>query len=122
MTRVASTKQDVRARAGLLLLGVVAVLFVITVLPVILGGAPLRDDFDLCVSDRWNSGIARIISERWAEEGIVRLFAKAGEAAYVAGLCGAVPFGVLLLLPLTLTLLVAALLRVLLIDLDLDHP
>jgi hypothetical protein len=119
---VASTRQDPRARAGLLLLVVVAALFVLTVLPVILKGEPLRDDFDLCISDRWNSGITRIISERWAEEGIVRLFAKAGEASYVATLCGAVPFWVLLVLPLTLTLVVAVLLRLLLIDLHGDHP
>ena len=104
------------------LLVLVMGLFVAVVLPIVLRGAPLKDDFGLCASPRWNSTAANVIHELLSEQGAVRLPGRLLQVAFISGLCGEVPFGLLILVPLLLTLGVALLLRGLLRDLDLPAP
>jgi hypothetical protein len=104
------------------LLVVVMGLFVMVVLPVVLRGAPLRDDFGLCASPRWNSTATAVLHELLPEQGAVRLPGRLLQVAFISGLCGKVPFGLLIVVPLLLTLGVALLLRGLLRDLGLQAP
>jgi hypothetical protein len=113
---------DTRTRlAGMLLVAVIG-LFLLVVLPVVLRGAPLRDDFDLCVNPRWNSGPGRVLSELLAEQGAVRLPGRLVQVGLIAGLCGELPFALFIAIPLALTLGVAVLLRGLLSDFGLQPP
>ena len=104
------------------LLVLITGLFVLVVLPVVLRGAPLRDDFGLCASPRWNRTTADVIQELLPEQGAVRLPGRILQVAVISGLCGEVPFGLLIVVPLVLTLGVALLLRGLLHDLALPTP
>src|SRR5215218_4358733 len=106
-------------RSAWALLAIVAGLFVVVTLPVVLRGAPLRDDFGLCASPRWNSTATAVLHELLPEQGAVRLPGRLLQVAFISGLCGKVPFGLLIVVPLLLTLGVALLLRGLLRDLDL---
>jgi hypothetical protein len=108
--------------AGQILVGVVAVAFLVSVLPVVVRGAPLRDDFDLCVNPRWNSGLGHAFDEIVPETGAVRLPGRLLQVALIAGTCGEVPFFTLILVPLILTLGVGVLLYLLLSDLGLPAP
>jgi hypothetical protein len=65
--------RDARTRAARVLLVAVAGLFLLISLPVVLRGGPLRDDFDLCVSPRWNSGLGVALDELLVEQGAVGL-------------------------------------------------
>jgi hypothetical protein len=113
---------DARTRFAGMLLVTVTGLFLLVVLPVVLRGAPLRDDFDLCVSPRWNSGTERVLSELLAEQGAVRLPGRLVQVGLIAGFCGEVPFAMFIMIPLALTLGVALLLRGLLRDFGLQPP
>jgi hypothetical protein len=113
---------DTETRLAGRLLIVVIVLSLLVVLPVVLRGAPLRDDFDLCVNPRWNSGTERMLNELLAEQGAVRLPGRLLQVWLIAGFCGELPFAILIAIPLTLTLGVAVLLRGLLSDFDLQPP
>src|SRR5215213_5800192 len=104
------------------LLVVVTGLLVLVVLPVVLRGAPLRDDFGLCASPRWNSTATAVLHELLPEQGAVRLPGRLLQVAFISGLCGKVPFGLLIVVPLVLTLGVGLLLRGLLLDLGLPAP
>jgi hypothetical protein len=104
------------------LLVVVMGLFVAVMLPVVLRGAPLRDDFGLCASPRWNGSAGQVLHELLPEQGAVRLPGRLLQVAFISGLCGKVPFGLLIVVPLLLTLGVALLLRGLLRDLGLPAP
>jgi hypothetical protein len=104
------------------LLAVVTGLFVAVMLPVVLRGAPLRDDFGLCASPRWNGSAGQVLHQLLPEQGAVRLPGRLLQVAFISGLCGKVPFGLLIVVPLLLTLGVALLLRGLLRDLGLPAP
>jgi hypothetical protein len=109
-------------RPAWVLLTVAIGLFVIVTLPVVLRGAPLRDDFGLCASPRWNSTAAAVLHELLLEQGAVRLPGRLLQVAFISGLCGKVPFGLLIVVPLLLTLGVALLLHGVLRDLGLPAP
>ena len=111
-----------RARRGIVLLICVAALYLIVVLPVVVRGAPLRDDFDVCLSPRWTGGPVRMLHELWRELGAVRLLGRFTELSIIAGLCDKVPFGAIILIPLLVTFTTGYLLRGLLYDVGLDHP
>jgi hypothetical protein len=109
-------------RAGRVLVAVAASTFLVLVTPVVIRGGPLRDDFDLCVNPRWTSGLARAVDEILPETGAVRLPGRLAQVGLIAGTCGHVPFSFLILVPLILTLGVAFLLFLLLVDLGLEAP
>jgi hypothetical protein len=96
--------RDARTGAARVLLVVVAGLFLLISLPVVLRGGPLRDDFDLCVSPRWNSGLGVALDELLVEQGAVGLPQRLLQVGLIGGLCGEVPFGVFIAVPLVLTL------------------
>ena len=115
-------KAPVCTPGAMALLICVAGLFLLIVLPVVARGAPLRDDFDVCLSPRWTSGPGRMLSELWPELGAVRLLGRFIELSLIAGLCHAVPFGAIILIPLLVTCAVAYMLRKLLYDLGIATP
>ena len=109
-------------QCGVTLLFIVASLFLLVVLPVVVRGAPLRDDFDVCLSPRWTSGAERMLAELWPEWGAVRLLGRFIEQSIIGDLCGAVPFGAIIAIPLLTTFAVAFVLRGLLYDLEIPKP
>ena len=110
------------AKCGVTLLFIVASLFLLVALPVVVRGAPLRDDFDVCLSPRWTSGAERMLAELWPEWGAVRLLGRFIEQSIIGDLCGAVPFGAIIAIPLLTTFAVAFVLRGLLYDLEIPKP
>jgi hypothetical protein len=108
------------ATAGRWLLVVVTVLFLAVVTPVVLKGAPLADDYHTCMRPV-EVGSGRFLAESWDDLGAVRP-ARFLEIAAIAGLCQRIPFGFIILIPLTLKLAVAVVLRGLLRDLRLPAP
>ena len=115
-------KARVSTPGAMALLICVAGIFLLVVLPVVARGAPLRDDFDVCLSPRWTSGPGRMLSELWPELGAVRLLGRFIELSLIAGLCHAVPFGAIILIPLLVTFAVAYMLWKLLYDLGIAAP
>ena len=109
-------------QCGVTLLFIVASLFLLVALPVVVRGAPLRDDFDVCLSPRWTSGAERMLAELWPEWGAVRLLGRFIEQSIIGDLCGAVPFGAIIAIPLLTTFAVAFVLRGLLYDLEIPKP
>jgi hypothetical protein len=109
-------------KSGVALLFIVASLFLLVVLPVVVRGAPLRDDFDVCLSPRWTSGAERMLAELWHEWGAVRLLGRFTEQSIIGDLCGAVPFGAIISIPLLTTFAVGFVLRGLLYDLGVPTP
>jgi hypothetical protein len=122
MLRSSALGRDARTGAARVLLVVIAGLFLLISLPVVLRGGPLRDDFDLCVSPRWNSGLGVALDELLIEQGAVGLPQRLLQVGLISGFCGEVPFGVFIAVPLVLTLGVAVLLHSLLRDLGLHSP
>jgi hypothetical protein len=112
----------VSTRTGVVLLLVVMTTFLLVVLPVVLRGAPLRDDFDVCLSPRFTSGPERMVAELWQELGVVRLLGRFTELSIIAGLCHSVPFSIIILIPLLITCLVGLVLRAVLYDVGLRAP
>jgi hypothetical protein len=106
--------------AGTVLLAVVALAFLVVTLPVILKGEPLADDFYSCIRHT-EVGVSGAIHQSWIGTGAVRP-ARFLEILLLASLCGRVPFGLIMLVPLGLTLAVAWLLRGLLLDLGVPRP
>lgn len=121
-TTEAPPKTKMESWGGMALLICVAGLFLIVVLPVVVRGAPLRDDFDVCLSPRWTSGPERMLRELWRELGAVRLLGRFTELSIIAGLCHRVPFAAIILIPLLVTMAVGYMLRGLLYDLAVDKP
>jgi hypothetical protein len=109
-----------RADAGTVLLAVVALAFLLMTLPVILKGEPLADDFYSCIRHT-EVGVSGALHQSWIGTGAVRP-ARFLEILLLASLCGRIPFGLIMLVPLGLTLAVAWLLRGLLRDLGLPTP
>lgn len=109
-----------RIDAGTLLLAVVALAFLLVTLPVILKGEPLADDFYSCIRHT-EIGVSGALRQSWIGTGAVRP-ARFLEILLLASLCGRVPFGLIMLVPLGLTLAVGWLLRGLLRDLSVPRP
>jgi hypothetical protein len=118
----ARTANADRARPGIVLLICIAALYLVVVLPVVVRGAPLRDDFEVCLNPRFTSGPARLLHELGPELGAVRLLGRFTELSIIGGLCDKVPFGTIILIPLLVTLTTGYLLRGLLHDVGLAHP
>jgi hypothetical protein len=89
--------------------------------PVVVQGAPLADDYVSCMRPVNQGGYGRHLEEIWRYSGVVRP-AQILEFFVIAGTCRTVPFGLVILVPLTLKFAVALLLYLLLRDLDLRSP
>jgi hypothetical protein len=109
-----------RMQPGQLLLLAVAASFVLITLPLVVGGEPLADDFHTCLRPT-EIGLGAFLGESASRLGVVRP-ARFLEIFTIAPLCRRVPFGLVILIPLAVTLLVAFLLRGLLRDLDVPGP
>ena len=94
---------------------VVGVIFVAVTLPVVVGGGPLADDYHNCIRPT-EVGYDGFLGESARALGVVRP-ARFVEIFTIGSLCRRVPFGVVILVPLGLTLLVAFAIRGLLRDL-----
>jgi hypothetical protein len=122
--RVADGNLRVRPKGvvtGRGLLVLVTVLFLAVVSPVVVGGAPLADDFHTCVRPIDDGSFAPLLADSWRELGMVRP-ARFIEIAAIGGLCERIPFGFVVLIPVALKLVVAFLLLGLLRDLSLGRP
>ena len=91
--------------------------FIIVTLPVIVDGAPLLDDFGRCV-DPQKAGYWR---GHWESQGLFRP-ATTLEIVVTNGLCGTVPFSLVILIPWMLTIGVAFLTRGFLGDIGVPSP
>jgi hypothetical protein len=112
-----SAEPDRRGLAALLL---AAAVFTLLCLPVVIRGAPLADDFHNCVEPT-RAGLNTFFAASTERLGAVRP-ARFVEILLTTGVCQQLPFGFAIAVPLALTLLVAALLRALLNDLDTPAP
>jgi hypothetical protein len=83
--------------------------FVAIAIPVVWRGAPLADDFNNCVASM-ELGVGGFMAASWRQLGAIRP-ARFLEIVLTAGVCRTLPFGVAILVPLLLTLLVAWLTR-----------
>jgi hypothetical protein len=120
--RIQGDVEQVRAAiAGRWLLVVVAVLFLVVVMPVVVEGAPLADDYHTCLRPVEDGSYRPFLADSWRELGAVRP-ARFLEIAAIAGLCQRIPFGLVILIPLALKLGVAVMVRGLLRELRLPAP
>jgi hypothetical protein len=103
-----------------MLLALVVLAFLLVTFPVILKGEPLADDFYSCIRHT-EVGVSGALHQSWIGTGAVRP-ARFLEILLLASSCGRVPFGLIMLVPLGLTLAVAWLLRGLLRDLGVPRP
>jgi hypothetical protein len=94
---------------GRLLLGAASVALVAVSVPVILRGAPLADDFNNCLAPQ-ELGLAGFLSESFERLGLIRP-ARFVEILLTTGVCQNLPFGVAIAVGLSVTLVVAFLLR-----------
>jgi hypothetical protein len=88
--------------------------------PVILRGAPLADDFNNCLAPQ-DMGLAGFMSESFERLGLIRP-ARFVEILLTTGVCQNLPFGVAIAVGLSVTFLVAFLLRRLLTMLGSPAP
>ena len=107
-------------RTGLLLLAIVAGAFIAATAPVVIRGAPLADDYFGCIAVE-RTGLRQHLANTLAYTGLVRP-ARFLEIALIGTTCRRIPFSVLIVIPLALTLGVAGLLRGLLRDLHSPSP
>jgi hypothetical protein len=105
-----------RRGAARFLLPVTVALFVAVSAPVVWRGAPLGDDFNNCLAPM-QQGLGGFLDSSWDRLGVIRA-ARFLEILLTTGVCRSLPFGVAIAVPLTLTVVVAVLLRQLLRDLD----
>lgn len=119
--RPPDTKQSGHDAAGTRLLLATGLMFLLVVSPVVLRGAPLADDFHTCLRPVQDGSFTPFLQDSWRELGVVRP-ARFLEIALIGGFCQRAPFGLLIAVPLLLTLTVAALLRGLLRDLQAPAP
>ena len=105
---------------GRLLLGAASMALVAVSVPVILRGAPLADDFNNCLAPQ-DMGLAGFMSESFERLGLIRP-ARFVEILLTTGVCQNLPFGVAIAVGLSVTFLVAFLLRRLLTMLGSPAP
>jgi len=92
-------------------------LFAVVTVPVIVNGAPLHDDFGRCVDPRK----ADYWQDHWEAQGLFRP-ATTIEIVVTNGVCGTVPFGLVILIPWLVTIGVAFLTRSFLRELGVPSP
>jgi hypothetical protein len=95
-------------------------LFLILATPVLIHGEPLADDYLVCMRPV-NEGYRPYLSQIWRDTGVVRP-ARFLELFLISKTCRIVPFGVVILAPLSLKFLVALLLLGLLRDMKMPSP
>lgn len=117
---VRNVEHDPAERVGRTVLIVAAVAFVAIAIPVVWRGAPLADDFNNCVAPT-ELGIDGFVAASWQQLGAIRP-ARILEILVTASVCGSLPFGIAILVPLLLTLSVALLVRGILRDLGTPKP
>ena len=83
--------------------------------PAPVAARPTADDFNNCVAPR-ELGLDGFMIASWRQLGAIRP-ARFVEILLAAGVCGSLPFGIAILVPLLLTVIVALLARGLLLDL-----
>ena len=105
---------------GRIIFVVAAVAFVAIAIPVVWRGAPLADDFNNCVAPT-ELGLDGFVAASWQQLGAIRP-ARILEILLAASVCGSLPFGVAILVPLLLTLSLALLVRGTLRDLGTPEP
>jgi hypothetical protein len=105
---------------GRLLLGAASVTLVAVSVPVMLRGAPLADDFNNCLAPQ-DMGLAGFMSASFERLGLIRP-ARFVEILLTTGVCQNLPFGVAIVVGLSLTFVVAFLLRRLLTMLGSPAP
>jgi hypothetical protein len=103
-----------------LLVWIAAGSFLILALPVVFKSGPLADDFLSCVRAH-DIGLSAFLSDSIGELGAVRPV-RLIEFAFIYWGCPSLPFGILILVPLSLTIVVAFLLRRLLVELEIARP
>jgi hypothetical protein len=102
------------------LVGITAGLFLLIALPVVVHGAPLADDYLICLRPV-NEGYRSYLAEIWRDTGGVRP-TRFIELALISKACRSLPFGAIILVPLALKFVVAFLLYRLLRDMRLPAP
>jgi len=105
---------------GLLLLGAASLALVGVSVPVVLRGAPLADDFNNCLAPQ-DMGLPGFMSESFDRLGVIRP-ARFVEILLTTGVCQNMPFGVAISVCLSMTFVVAFLLRRLLTMLGSSAP
>jgi hypothetical protein len=113
-------KRAAPSRPGTVVFVVVAALFVAISLPVVLGGAPLADDFTNCLQPQ-RAGLGSTLGDSLERLGAARK-AHLLEIIITTETCQHAPFGFAIAISLGLTLAVAFLLRGLLSDLGTSDP
>ena len=99
---------------------VAGALFVTLSAPVVIDGSPLADDYWICMRPVQDGAFWPYVGGMWEDGGVVRP-ARYLEYALIST-CRLLPFSLLILVPLALKLLVAALLYALLRDLHVRQP
>src|SRR6266545_2652512 len=102
------------------LVGITVGLFLLIALPVVVHGAPLADDYLICLRPV-NEGYGSYLTEIWHDTGVVRP-TRFIELALISEACRSLPFGAIILVPLALKFVVAFLLYRLLRDMRLPAP
>jgi hypothetical protein len=95
-----------RHTGGRWLLALSAALLMLLALPVLIRGQPLADDYLFCLRPV-TEGYGSYIAEMWRDTGIVRP-ARFLELLLISKMCGSVPFGLVILVPLALKFVVSA--------------
>src|SRR4029078_1935023 len=106
--------------SGRVILVVAVVAFVAIAIPVVWRGAPLADDFKNYVAPT-ERGLDGFVAASWQQLGAIRP-ARILEILLAASVCGAVPFGVAILVPLLRALSLALLVGGALGDLGTPGP
>jgi hypothetical protein len=99
------TAQADANRIGRVVFAGAVVAFLAIAAPIVWRGAPLADDFNNCVAPR-ELGLTGFIATSWRQLGAIRP-ARFLEILLGAAVCGSAPFGLAILVPLLLTLMVA---------------
>lgn len=107
-------------RLGRAVLLAAIVAFAAIAVPVVWRGAPLADDFHNCVAPT-ELGLGGFFAASWRFMGTVRP-ARFAEILLGAGVCGRLPFGIAIMVPLLLTMAIAFLVRGLLHDMGTPSP
>jgi hypothetical protein len=106
---VVTERTPATGQSGSAVLWTAVVAFVAIALPVVWRGAPLADDFNNCIAPI-KLGLGGFMAASWHQLGAVRP-ARFLEILLTASVCRAVPFGVAIVVPLLLTLVVAVMVR-----------
>jgi hypothetical protein len=103
------------------LIGVVGAVLLSIVLPALIHGAPLADDFQLCMRPINDGGYDPYLHAIWRDAGVVRP-ARFLELFLISNMCTWAPWWLIMLVPLALKFAVALLLYRLLRELGLRSP